>query len=186
MDQQQQQRISEAAERFTDALVQEYKALSDRGVAAQEAGAHLTQEFFNEVIDNLRTQTEEARRMTQQLADQQQRAQEATRSLTQASVGAYTEFLNSMFTFYRGSVEAAERSVGEAKRSTEAPPEGQTTGPDLPIADYDSLNANEVIERTEGLSVEEIRRLREHEAQTKNRRTLLERLDQRIEAGSPT
>jgi uncharacterized protein YdiU (UPF0061 family) len=186
MDQQQQQKISEAAERFTDALVQEYKALLDRGVAAQEAGAHLTQEFFNEVIDNLRTQTEEARRMTQQLADQQQRAQEATRSLTQASVGAYTEFLNSMFTFYQGSVEAAERSVGEAKRSTEAPPEGQTTGPYLPIADYDSLNANEVIERTEGLSVEEIRRLREHEAQTKNRRTLLERLDQRIEAGSPT
>ncbi len=155
-------------------------------MAAQEAGAHLTQEFFNEVSDNLRIQTEETQRMTQQLAAQQQRAQEATRALTQASVGAYTEFLGSMFTFYRGSVEAAERSVGEAKRSTEASPEGQTTGPDLPFADYDSLNANEVIERTEGLSVEEIRRLREHEVQTKNRRTLLERLDQRIEAGSPT
>src|SRR5215216_1168047 len=165
MDQQQQQRINDAAERFTDALVQE---------------------FFNEVSDNLRTQTEEAQRMTQKLADQQQRAQEATRALTQASIGAYTEFVGSMFTFYRGSVEAAERSAGEAKRSTEAPPEGQKTGPDLPIADYDSLNANEVIERTEGLSVEEIRRLREYEAQTKNRRTLLERLDQRIEAGSPT
>ena len=185
MDQHQQQRINEAAERFTDALVQEYRALSERGVAAQEAGAHLTQEFFNEVSDNLRTQTEEAQRMTQKLADQQRRAQEATRALTQASIGAYTEFLGSMFT-YRGSVEAAERSAGEAERSTEAPPEGQTTGPDLPIADYDSLNANEVIERTEGLSAEEIRRLREYEAQTKNRRTLLERLDQRIEAGSPT
>ena len=186
MDQQQQQRINDATERFTDALVQEYRALSERGVTAQEAGAHLTHEFFNEVSDNLRNQTEETRRMTQKLADQQQRAQEATRALTQASIGAYTEFLGSMFTFYRGSVEAAERSAGEAKRSTEAPPEGQKTGPDLPIADYDSLNANEVIERTEGLSVEEIRRLREHEAQTKNRRTLLERLDQRIEAGSPT
>ena len=166
--------------------MQEYKALSERGVAAQEAGAHLTQDFFNEVSDNLRIQTEETQRMTQKLADQQQRAQEATRALTQASIGAYTEFLGSMFTFYRGSVEAAERSAGEAERSTEAPPEGQTTSPDLPIADYDSLNANEVIERTEGLSVEEIRRMREHEAQTKKRRTLLERLDQRIEAGSPT
>ena len=187
MDQQQQQRINDAAERFTDALVQEYRALSERGVTAQEAGAHLTQEFFNEVSDNLRNQTEETRRMTQKLADQQQRAQEATRALTQTSIGAYTEFLGSMFTFYRGSVEAAERSAGEAKRGRSgAPPEGQTTGPDLPIADYDSLNANEVIERTESLSAEEIRRLREHEAQTKNRRTLLERLDQRIEAGSPT
>src|ERR687897_937953 len=116
--------------------------------------------------------------MTRQLADQQQRAQEATRALTQASVGAYTEFLDSMFTFYRRSVEAAESGAGEAERSTEASSEGPTTSPDLPIADYDSLNANEVIERVEGLSVEEIRRLREHEeAQTKNRRTLLERLD---------
>ena len=69
MDQHQQQRINNATERFTDALVQEYRALSERGVAAQEASAHLAQEFFNEVSDNLRNQTEEARRMTQKLAD---------------------------------------------------------------------------------------------------------------------
>ena len=55
MDQHQQQRINDATERFTDALVQEYRALSERGVAAQEASAHLTQEFFNEMIDSIRT-----------------------------------------------------------------------------------------------------------------------------------
>jgi hypothetical protein len=86
MDQQQQQRINDAAERFTDALVQEYRALSERGVTAQEAGAHLTHEFFNEVSDNLRNQTEETRRMTQKLADQQQRAQERGLLLRRLSV----------------------------------------------------------------------------------------------------
>ena len=45
--------------------------------------------------------------MTQQLADQQQRAQEAGRTLTQESVGAYMDFVNSMFSFWQGSVEVA-------------------------------------------------------------------------------
>ena len=47
--------------------------------------------------------------MTQQLADQQQRAQEAGRTLTQASVDTYMEFVNSMFSYWQQSVEAAQR-----------------------------------------------------------------------------
>jgi hypothetical protein len=37
--------------------------------------------------------------MTQQLADQQQRQAEATRTIAQESFGAYMEFLNSIFSF---------------------------------------------------------------------------------------
>ena len=39
--------------------------------------------------------------MSQQLADQTQRQQEATQQLTQESVGAYMDFINSMFAFYQ-------------------------------------------------------------------------------------
>jgi hypothetical protein len=125
MDERQQQRINEAAQQFSDALAQSYRAVSDRAVSVQEPGARLTQDFFNRVVDNLRTQAEDTRQMTQQLADQQQRAQEATQELTRESVSAYMDFANSMFTFYQGSVETtqrgaeeAERSIGEAERST--------------------------------------------------------------------
>ena len=109
MDQQQQQRVNEAAEQFTGALVESFRAVSARSEAAQEQGAQLTQEFFNRVIENLRTQTGDTQEMTQQLVAQQQRAQEAGRTLTQESMDAYMGFVNSMFSFWQGGIEAARK-----------------------------------------------------------------------------
>src|SRR5919202_5899517 len=116
MDQQEQQRLNQAAEEFTNALVESSRAAADRGVNAQEQNAQLTQEFFNRVIENLRTQAEDTRQMGQQLADQQQRAAEAGRTLTQESVDAYMDFVNSMFSFGRGTTEAAQRGAEQAAR----------------------------------------------------------------------
>ena len=111
MDEQRQQRIDEAAQQFTSALVESFRAVSARGERAQEQSAQLTQEFFDRVIENLRTQVEDTRQMGQQLADQQQRATEAGQQLTQESVDAYMEFVNSMFSFYQGSVAQERRGV---------------------------------------------------------------------------
>ena len=122
MDQQSQQRINEAAEQFTDALVESYKVVAERGAAAQEQGAQLTENFFNRVIDNLRTQVEENRQATQQLADQQQRQADAAQTLTRESVEAYMNFLNSAFSFWQGGVQTAERGARETERATK----GQT------------------------------------------------------------
>ena len=114
MAEQQRQRVNEAAQEFTDALVQSFRTTADRTVGAQEQGAQLTQDFFNRVIENLRTQAEDTRQMGQQLADQQQRAAEAGRTLTQESVDAYMDFVNSMFSFWQGSTQAAQRSTERA------------------------------------------------------------------------
>src|SRR5918993_3472219 len=100
-----EQQANEAAKHFADAVRASYQAVADRSVSAQELNAELTQQFFNTVIGNLRTQAEENRQMTQQLADQQQRTQEATRTIAQESVGAYLEFLNSMFSFAQGRTQ---------------------------------------------------------------------------------
>ena len=82
-NQQQQQRINAAAQQFTDTLVAASRATSDRGVAAQKLGTQMTGYFFNSVMNNLRTQAEGTRQVRQQLANQQRRAQEATREFTQ-------------------------------------------------------------------------------------------------------
>ena len=186
MDEQQQQRINEAAQQFTNALVESYRAVSGRAVSAQEPGAHLTQDFFNRVVDNLRTQAENTRQMGQELGSQQQRQWEAAQTLAQESTNAYVDFVSSMFYFSQESVEAAKRSSGggsfgtitsESPADTEEP---STTEP--PIEDYDSLNVNQVSQRLGELSVEEIERLREYEAANKNRRSLIQRFDTRIEA----
>ena len=117
-DQQSQQRINEAAEQFTDALVQSYKTVAERGVSAQEGSAQVTEVFFNQTINNLRAQAEENRQVTQQLADQQQRQAEAVQTLTRESVGAYMEFMDSMFSFWQGGIQTAEQGARETEKAT--------------------------------------------------------------------
>ena len=110
-EEQHQQRLNQAAEQLANAIRDSYQALAERGTSAQELNAQLTQEFFDRVIENLRTQVGETQQMGQQLADQQQRATEAGQQLTQESVDAYMDFVNSMFSFYQGSVEQARRGA---------------------------------------------------------------------------
>ena len=117
-DQQSQQRINEAADQFTDALVQSYKTVAERGVSAQEGSAQVTEVFFNQTINNLHAQAEENRQVSEQLADQQQRQAEATQTLTRESVGAYMEFMDSMFAFWQGGLQTAEQGARETEKAT--------------------------------------------------------------------
>jgi hypothetical protein len=110
MDERQQKQINEAAEKFAEAIKESYQALADRSVSAQELNAQLTQDFFNGVINNLRTQAESNRALAGDLIEQQRKQQEASQALTQESVNAYTDFLNSMFSYYRGSLDEGQRN----------------------------------------------------------------------------
>jgi hypothetical protein len=111
MDERQQRQVNEAAEKFAEAIKESYQALADRSVSAQELNAQLTQEFFNGVINNLRTQAESNRALAENLIEQQSKQQEASQALAQESVNAYTDFLNSMFSYYRGSLDEAQRGT---------------------------------------------------------------------------
>ncbi len=113
MDEQQQQRLNQAAEEFTNALVESFRIASERGVDAQEQNARLTEDFFNRVNENLHAQAEGTRQTGQQLADYKLRAEEAKQTFTQESVNSYMGFVNSMFTFGQQGVQAAERSAQE-------------------------------------------------------------------------
>jgi len=111
MDERQRRQVNEAAEKFAEAIRESYQALADRSVSAQELNAQLTQEFFNGVINNLRTQAEGNRALAEDLIEQQRRQQEASQALAQESVNAYTDFLNSMFSYYRGTLDEAQRGA---------------------------------------------------------------------------
>ena len=111
MDERQQKQVNEAAEKFADAIKESYQAIADRSVSAQELNAQLTQQFFNGVINNLRTQAESNRALAEDLIEQQRRQQEASQALAQESVNAYMDLLNSMFSYYRGSLDQAQRGA---------------------------------------------------------------------------
>ena len=111
MDERQQRQVNEAAEKFAEAIRESYQALADRSVSAQELNAKLTQEFFNGVINNLRTQAENNRALAEDLIEQQRKQQETSQALAQESVNAYMDFLGSMFSYYRGSLDQAQRGA---------------------------------------------------------------------------
>jgi hypothetical protein len=121
MDQEQQKQVNEAAEKFAEAIKESYQTLADRSVSAQELNAQLTQDFFNGVINNLRGQAESNRALAEDLIEQQRKQQEASQALTQESVNAYTEFLNSMFSFAQRSTPAAGDPREEAWKESEHP-----------------------------------------------------------------
>jgi uncharacterized protein YdiU (UPF0061 family) len=116
-DQREQQRVNEAADRFTNTLVESYRTVADRGVQAQDQNVQFTKDFFNTVISNLHTQAEDNRQTTQQLADQQQRGTEATQALTQESVDAYMNFVNSTFSLWQGGAQAEKKGATEAEKA---------------------------------------------------------------------
>ena len=174
-DEQQTQRVNQAAEEFASALKESYQTMASRGESAYDLNAQLTEQFFNSVVNNLQTQAEANRQTGEQLAEQAQRGQEASRQLTQESVQAYKDFISSMFAFPQAGTQAAERGTIEAQETptpTEASPE---------IEGYDSLNIEEITEKLDDLSTEELRQLRAYEAENKSRSTLLRPLDERIE-----
>jgi predicted RNase H-like HicB family nuclease len=106
-----EQVVEESARVFADAVRESYQALSDaeRSASSQEINAQLTQDFFNGVINNLRTQAESNRALAEDLMEQQRKQQEASQALTQESVNAYTDFLNSMFSYYRDGLERSQK-----------------------------------------------------------------------------
>jgi DNA polymerase III delta prime subunit len=108
--QEQQQRLNEAAEQFADALVQSYQAVSELGITTQERNVQLSEEFFNKVVSNLRTQTDANLQLAQQIAEQQERQVEAAQALTQETVDTYMEFLNSIFSYAQGRVQGWDES----------------------------------------------------------------------------
>ena len=105
---QENQRLNEAAEQFADALVQSYQAVSELGVTTQERNVQLTEEFFNRVVSNLRTQADANLQLSEQIAKQQQRQVEAAQDLTQETVDAYMDFASSLFGFWQRGTQVAE------------------------------------------------------------------------------
>jgi hypothetical protein len=123
--------------------------VASRGESAQQLNAEMTQWFFNTVIHYLQRHAEANIQVGEELAGQAQRGQEASRQLTQESVQAYMEFINSMFSYAQtSSLAAAQRGTIEAQETpiptpttTEASPERQE-GAEVPLEGYDSLTSS--------------------------------------------
>jgi hypothetical protein len=193
--------INEAAAQFANALAESYEIVYGQAAASQERQVRFAREFSERVLAHLREQAESGRAAYEQLADQARRQQQAGQALAQESLNAYVEFLETAFSQYRagtgratGSAQEGARAAvqttagvvdtaaGAAAGATQAAAEGVAGQP--PIAGYDEMNVGELTERLEGLSEEELRRVRDYEQRNKNRQTLLGQIERRLRATS--
>ena len=87
----------ETVQKLAEAILEYNALLSHFSSETQERQVQLTRSFFESVADNLRTQAEGNLTASQELAEQARRWQEAAQALTQESMNAYVDFLDSAF-----------------------------------------------------------------------------------------
>ena len=194
------QDVNEAARRFAETLADSYRLVYGQAAESAERQRQRAREFSELVSGNLREQAEAGRANAEQLSEQAQRQREAGQALAQESVEAYTRFLEDAFSRYRSGTQQATQSAQEGVRTlTETTTEllGTATGAVgatvegaeqaaeaavFPIEGYDEMNVDEISERLDGLSVEELQFIRDYEERNKKRETLLEQMDRKIRA----
>jgi hypothetical protein len=129
MDENQKQNITQASEQLTDSAQQSFRMLVDRTVALQESNLRLTQNFFQNWIEQVNNQAQGTRVATQNLQEQGQRQREAFETLSQEATNAYSEYLNSALSFYQEALSTATQvAQGNIQQAAQATQQGMQAG----------------------------------------------------------
>ena len=105
--QQQQHAVNQASQEWVEAAMRSFQTLADRTLQLQEGNLRLTRDLFQQLVEQLQSQTQGNRQAAQALQVQGERQQQAFRRLAQESASAYSEFLNSALSFYQQALRQA-------------------------------------------------------------------------------
>ena len=129
MKQKQEQNIEQSTEQLTDSARQSFQMLADRTVALQESNLRLTQNFFQNWIEQVQKQAQGTREAAQDLQEQAQRQRETFETLSREATNAYSEFLNTALLFYQEALSSATQVAhGEMQQAAQAPQQGVQAG----------------------------------------------------------
>jgi hypothetical protein len=191
---------------------QEWFAGGVKLLQLQQRNAEFVQGWTGDAVEALREQTEQNVRTAEAFVRSASKQQEAFGALTRTWAGAYRDFF-SPFAFFREGVktsqqaarqgleateqvarqglrvaeEATEKTHEVLKQTEKATKEAELKAAvltALKTANYEELSVAEISKRLEGLSAEQLRKVREYEKHNKNRETLIEQIDRKIRANS--
>jgi hypothetical protein len=150
------------------------RIFTDYTVKAQELNTQFARRAVETWIDGLRKQTELSQDVAQELFGRaEEQADAYRRFFGQWGNFPFPGMANSVkFPFQRQGMHL----VDTATRSAEETLATAT----FPIAGYDEKNVDEISARLDGLSAEQIRRLRAYEKANKNRQSLIDRFDNKL------
>jgi len=151
-------------------------AVMDYALRAQRINTELVQQMTEIWLDGLHRQSELSQKMTQALIEKAQNQANAF----QRSFGQ------------RGNAFVAETTAEDTAESVNTLPSNATaknlgvlpSNDSFPVGGYDRLGKKEIIKRLDGLTVEQLQQVRDHEARHKNRSSLMEELETRLTGNS--
>lgn len=189
---------------------QEWFANGVRLLQLQQRNVSFAQDWLDGGAEAVREQAEHNVRVADALARSTRLQREGLQTFGRAWIGAYQDFFSP---FARESVktarqatqqgleatrqvarqnlrvaeEAAEQTEAVLRRTEEATREAELQAivhGALKVGNYDELTVDEVAKRLDGITVAELRKVREYEKQNKGRETLVEQIDRKIKAAS--
>jgi hypothetical protein len=192
---------------------QEWFANGVKLLQLQQRNAEFVQGWTGDALEAVREQAEHNVRTAESFARSVSKQQEGLRALTQGWVGAYRDFFFSPFayaqeglrTFQRATQQGLEATEQVARQGLRVAEEASEQTEDvlrqtekvtreaelrtavfgaLKTANYDELTVDEISSRLEGLSNEQLQKVREFEKHNKNRETLIEQIDRKIRANN--
>ena len=153
------QRQQQTSQQMTQEMMETYMQLLNTPGSYLTGQAEQQQQTLQQTAQQWMEQAQQQQRTFQQQAQEQR---QAFQQMTQEVMSTYAQLFNIPLSY-------AKQGLRESG---------------FPVENYDDLNADEISRRVSGLSVEELRVVRDYEERNKNRDTVLEQLDRRIRSGS--
>jgi hypothetical protein len=187
---------------------QEFFANGVRLLKLQQRNAEFVRDWMGDAAEVLREQTEHNVRTAEAFTRGVSKQQEGYRALTQQWVGAYRDFFSpfsyvqeSMGTFRRATQqgleateqvtqqglrvaeEATEQTEKVLRRTEEATRQAELKAAvfgALKTTNYEDLTVEDIVKQLDGLTIQQLKQVREYEKQNKDRETLIEQIDRKI------
>ncbi len=143
-----------------------YRALVGQAAGAQARNLEFVRRVVADTTAEMRRQAEANRVLARGLAEQSD---------------VFWRIVEGSFEAYRSALYAPARD-GEDPDYVVTATTDVAAGDEFPIEGYDELSVKKISERLDGLSVEELERIRAYEKKNKNRESLLKQIERRTKA----
>ena len=157
----------------------------------QELSQQVNEELMNTYMQLLNTQgsyvaqlpqqqQQNFQQLAQQWAQQVQQQQRTVQQQVQQQQQSFQQMLQQVMTSYSQMLSIPASHAGEGAEIVQDSAEVvQRASSEVPIGGYDEMSVDEIAGRLDGLSGEELGRVREYEARNKSRATLLAQIDRK-------
>jgi hypothetical protein len=154
---------------------QSARIATDYWAVSRETNNEVARQIARTITEGMRRQTDANEELTSKIFEVLEERDEAHKRFFEHWAVA---FASVPFDYARQGTREAQKKSADSGLGT------MSVNGGFPIARYDELSVEEISERLDTLSDDQIKHLRDHERRTKNRKSLIEQFDRKLEVAS--